>query len=813
MKQKYILAIAILLCLCITETEKVFATMSSPNYTVQSDVIGSFGGDAASTNFSVNGTGGESIVGSATGTNTNGNLGYWQTNPVVAILPSATFTVDVVNDFFVKISGVATYPGTVTIQMQGNDANGSVNQTYGPISVNADGTYSFKTDALNEGTYVFSAVITDTNGSTAAIVSGTDTATITLGAIEDYSITVDAQGNAVVSGKGFPNSEVKIKIYDAQGNVIDTITDTTDGDGNFSKTISGLAPGDYTIKAAMVDGAGEVGPYDASKDITIPGPSGNEITTFTVNKSGLYKATVAGTAQYPGTITIHMTGTDGQGNAVSQTFGPIDVQSDGSFIFSTDSLNVGHYIFSVTSSTGQSLVPNGDNFVDIVLGKPDNVLALVRADAKVSVSGEGFPLGSVEIIIRDSNGVVVYEGVVSVDAQGDFSLVTPRSLPVGTYILTATLLDAQGNKSNTSEVKTVIISEALTGMAGIDTIQNPLELQNTLIEEGMLTKNIRIAKTATATVAEKIAQAIKYSPGMLASIVAATAAAAAITPVVLGTAALNSIVPSFYRFLDFLARTFFGFFGGKRRKAWGVVYDGSNGKPLSTAVVSLYNVAKGNVIETRITDKYGSYYFYVLPGEYEIKVKKDGYVIPESLEHASLKAFYKDMYLSGSLIITEEDVIHKDIPMVSNEQTKRSFAHILLKVLRRCLALSLFYGGFILSVYMLYREQSLINIALVTFYVFMLMMRNLYVGEPKPGRALNVMRKPLPFVWIKILNKATGEREARVITDENGKYFMVLNEGEYVIDASSVDNALHATQNLRFTIRKPLDSDIILHAS
>ena len=515
---------------------------------------------------------------------------------------------------------------------------------------------------------------------------------------------------------------------------------------------------------------------------------------------------VFGTTVPLSTVTIQMTGTLDAGGTVTDTFTAV-ADSNGVWTFTTGALALGTYNFSAfTTTLIGDVSPSSGIVTQPITGTivpppppPPDPTPTPTPDPGNGGGGNGGGNGN-------GGGGSHHGGGSGSGNNTNSNSGTISSTGGGQTTTTDTTNQNSGTTppADSGNTTTFPINTA-PPVGGITT---PLSTT----KKNVIQKSADTIKAVAQIIAQELQKAVKDNPGFLASAVALTAAAAAITPVVLGSAALNSIAPALYRFFDAIGRTFFGFFGaGKRRREWGIVYDGATGMPIPTAVVSLHNMQKGNVIETKVTDKYGSYYFYVLPGKYEIKVKKDGYSLPESLEHSSIKAFYKDMYLSGAIDVNKEDVLHKDIPMISDKHVKKSFAKLLAHGLGRFLARVLFYGGFAVSLYMVYKEHSWLNIALVVFYSLMLAMRYMYVGETRAGRALTMAHKPLPFVWIKVLNKSTGEREARIITDENGKYFLILNEGSYTIDASSVDNTLHVSQDITFRRRGPLNSDIILH--
>lgn len=61
---------------------------------------------------------------------------------------------------------------------------------------------------------------------------------------------------------------------------------------------------------------------------------------------------------------------------------------------------------------------------------------------------------------------------------------------------------------------------------------------------------------------------------------------------------------------------------------WGVVYDAESKEPVPSVVVRLYNEANNKIIAEETTDDVGRFMFYVNPGNYYVRLFKDGYNFP-----------------------------------------------------------------------------------------------------------------------------------------------------------------------------------------
>ncbi|HEX5448086.1 MAG TPA: carboxypeptidase-like regulatory domain-containing protein, partial [Candidatus Saccharimonadales bacterium] len=140
------------------------------------------------------------------------------------------------------------------------------------------GTKTVTLKGISKGTYIadtttvtFSAVSTPSSGSTSGSLSASNSSTsespkptattsapvkpslsvIRVGStvITDATPTIDQNQPLVLSGKTVPNGIVTLTIHSTPK----TVTTTADKNGNWTYSVSGLAPGNHTIQASVKD--------------------------------------------------------------------------------------------------------------------------------------------------------------------------------------------------------------------------------------------------------------------------------------------------------------------------------------------------------------------------------------------------------------------------------------------------------------------------------------------------------------------------------------------------------------------------------
>lgn len=241
-----------------------------------------------------------------------------------------------------------------------------------------------------------------------------------------------------------------------------------------------------------------------------------------------------------------------------------------------------------------------------------------------------------------------------------------------------------------------------------------------------------------------------------------------------------------------LANSFSSLFGlfFRRRKDWGIVYDVNTGEPIPLASVGIVNNL-GRRLESKVTDKYGAYVFLIPQGKYSLEVEREGYVLAK--RDSKFKTLYSDNYYGGELDIQNPDMINFNIPMRSlaeNENglpAKSSMRSGLFSRLLFNFAAVLFYVGFIASIGMLFiLPDKKIAILVVVAYIFGALLRNFGMKEQGWGTVIGLAGAASPFATVKVSDKASGEFVARTISDQMGRYSLILRKGEYGLSVDGV---------------------------
>ena len=229
-------------------------------------------------------------------------------------------------------------------------------------------------------------------------------------------------------------STVTIVIRDAGGNVVDTLTTTTDAAGAYSITRAAPLPvGTYTIESAVAgDATPATGPLvvTAAPDTALTPPA--SVNTAT-------PPTFSGTASNaPAGSTVTIVIRDAGGNVVDT----LTTTTDAAGAYSiTRAAPLPEGTYTIESAVAGDTSPASAPLVITPLALPDTALpppASVNTTTPPTFSGtaSNAPAGStVTIVIRDAGGNVVDTLTTTTDAAGAYSITRTAPLPEGTYTI------------------------------------------------------------------------------------------------------------------------------------------------------------------------------------------------------------------------------------------------------------------------------------------------------------------------------------------------------------------------------------------
>ncbi len=314
---------------------------------------------------------------------------------------------------------------TVSAIGGGGTVGQALNGTYGVLTLNSDGSYTYVANGRGEDLLAADATVTDTFTYTVSDGAGTtDTA--------DLVITVTGVGPQAVADTGAVNEDATLTVNAASGVISNdddnasfdveslAITGITHGVTGNSGNAAQAVTGTYGVLTMAADGSYEYVANQAAADVLDPSETDTDVFTYTVKDDDNKNASTA-------TLTITVTGLADAITAVDDT----------------DAVNAGSTITRSTSDTQELDHDDTDDDGDDVPGSL--TITAIREGQK---SGSGNPQ------VLGQSFTTTY-GTVTINADGSYSYAANRSgamsLSDGATAVdyfTYTVRDQSGNTSN-----------------------------------------------------------------------------------------------------------------------------------------------------------------------------------------------------------------------------------------------------------------------------------------------------------------------------------------------------------------------------
>ena len=455
----------------------------------------------------------------------------------------------------VTISGTETGANgqTVTVTIT-NTATDTVVDTL--TTTAAAGTWSTtltsaQAEALANGTYTFSAAVSDSSGNAATPATQTVTAqetapVITMALIDGTNVinAAEAAAGVTISGTetGANGQTVTVTITNtATDTVVDTLT-TTAAAGTWSTTLTSaqaeaLANGTYTFSAAVSDSSGNaatpatqtVTAQETAPVITMALIDGTNVINAAEAAAGVtISGTETGANGQTVTVTITNTATDTVVDTLTTT-AAAGTWSTTLTSAQAEALANGTYTFSaaVSNSSGNAATPATQTVtaqetapvITMALIDGTNVINAAEAAAGVTISGTetGANGQTVTVTITNTATDTVVDTLTTTAAAGTWSTTLTsaqaEALANGTYTFSAAVSDSSGNAA-TPATQTVTAQETapVITMALIDgtNVINAAEaaagvtISGTETGANGQTVTVTITNTATDTVVDTL---------------------------------------------------------------------------------------------------------------------------------------------------------------------------------------------------------------------------------------------------------------------------------------------------------------------
>jgi hypothetical protein len=419
----------------------------------------------------------------------------------------------------------------------------------------------------------------------------------------------------------------------------------------------------------------------------------------------------------------------------------------------------------------------GPNEIDTISFMLDSrALGRVLGDKSVPVAGA-------KVTLYTENGKAVplsdyrQNNPYTTGAAGMFGWV----LPNGRYYAKITAAGRYDYSVRVEEVTNNIFAPTVTLITIPPTLAEVIDFKKPLGE------NI---KNVTKNLAEKTQAVAKVLNNLTADPVVQKTASTVVAPTAVGIVAVSAApLISWVDLLPLLRLVFLQpllLIGRKKREGWGQVYNSLSKLPVDLAIIRLVDFKTGRVVQSRVTDKNGRYYFTVNPGDYRIEVFKEKMIFPSKLLRGYTTDGKKaDIYHGEQISIKEKDpVITANIPLDPSGETKTP-KRLVWEKIGKNIQVALSWVGLVVTAVSLYISPKWYVAALLAGHLAMFFIFRRLALSKKPkswGIVYDAKtRAPVPRAVARLFSSQFNKLVSTQVTDSRGRYYFLAGENRYFV--------------------------------
>lgn len=322
-----------------------------------------------------------------------------------------------------------------------------------------------------------------------------------------------------------------------------------------------------------------------------------------------------------------------------------------------------------------------------------------------------------------------------------------------------------------------------------------------------------------STILSSVCTALGCNTGvspLLANIAIAIALLASIPSIV------SNILPQLSRMLQF----FGSFFSIHRHKTrWGIVVDSDLGRPISRAIVQVFDAKFHQLKETQITGSDGQFGFLLPSGSYYLVVSESGFLFPARKKPPTALQTNERVYLGEEFETDEQDpdkIPHLVVPM-DREEKSPAAKMIFWRFVEQMFALIDGIGlgfllvGVVINTFFLLTVPDRMNLLFEVLYLILFALK-LYIllshqkglGTVKDSTSSN----PIDLAIIRLYDAKTNHIAQTRVTNGNGKFFLLVPHGTYTAAVAKAGYTTVLIPELKVSgsSSKALALDLKLHA-
>lgn len=398
---------------------------------------------------------------------------------------------------------------------------------------------------------------------------------------------------------------------------------------------------------------------------------------------------------------------------------------------------------------------------------------------------------SVQLYQNKNGAWVPYGAIQTSDVDGAYAFVIPN----GTYYAT---VQKDGYRPTTSPAWNVTdhVFHETIALVRLPVVI-PIPPSATAAQRASILAENALAQLEYGA---KVAHALVEGP-------AVQQANAVAAPTLLAMALVNSAggisVFNLLTYLQFVFTQPILLFGRRKRQKWGVVYNSLTKQPVDLAIIRLVDATTRQVLQTRVTDKQGRYFFFSKKGSYLLEIVKPGYIFPTAfLKDDKEDAEYLDLQHGEPIIIAEDAQIFSNVPVDPIEQVetpKRVLFTVFLQRLRQIAA----FAAIPMAMVMVWITPGVATASLLLAQVGVYVLFR-KIAVPIKAKSWGVVvdastKKSVGSVIVRIFDKKFNKLLETQVTDRNGKYGFFVKRNVYYVVAEKTGFQKYVSPDIDLT--------------
>lgn len=270
--------------------------------------------------------------------------------------------------------------------------------------------------------------------------------------------------------------------------------------------------------------------------------------------------------------------------------------------------------------------------------------------------------------------------------------------------------------------------------------------------------------------------------------------------------ALN-ILPQLSRFFQFFG-SFFSIH--KRKTRWGIVVDSDLGRPVSRAIVQVFDAKFHQLKETQITGSDGQFGFLLPSGSYYLIASESGFLFPARKKPPTVLQKNERIYLGEEFETDEQDpdkVPHLVVPM-DREVASPVAQMIFWRFAEHALALvdGIGFGflivGAAINTFFLLTVPGRMNIFFEVLYLLLFALKLYILLSHQKGLGTVVdgaTGSPVDLAIIRLYETNTNRIVQTRVTNVHGKFFLLVPRGMYTAAVAKAGYTTITEANLKIS--------------